>query len=60
MQFWAKIALLSGLLMIVGPAMLRISDFIDNSIFTAFFAIGILLVIIGNNNRIPEDRKAFE
>lgn len=55
LELWPKIALLAGLFMIVGPAVLRLEYLIDNSTFTAFFAVGFILVIIANNNRRRPD-----
>lgn len=55
LELWPKIALLAGLFMIVGPAVLRMEYLIDNSTFTAFFAVGFILVIIANNNRRRPD-----
>ncbi len=54
MQIWSKLALVSGLLLIVVPATLRIGDvvYVDNSTFTTVFVIGIILIVIGNNNRM--------
>ncbi len=56
MEFWTKVALLIGLLLIVVPALLRMEDivYVDNSTFTTFFVIGILLIVIGNNNRLRQ------
>jgi hypothetical protein len=58
-EFWPKLALVIGLLLIVVPATLRIGDvvYVDNSTFTAFFAIGIIMIVIANSNRrrSPED-----
>jgi len=53
-QIWSKLALVSGLLLIVVPATLRIGDvvYVDNSTFTTVFVIGIILIVIGNNNRM--------
>ncbi|HZY95405.1 MAG TPA: hypothetical protein VFE98_11220 [Candidatus Bathyarchaeia archaeon] len=54
MEFWPKVALLAGLGIILGPAVLRIESVIDNSNFTMFFVLGFVLLVIANNNR---DRK---
>ncbi len=57
MEFWTKIALLIGLLVIVVPALVRMEDivYVDNSTFTTFFVIGIILIVIGNNNRLRQE-----
>ncbi len=55
MEFWPKIALLAGLAIIVGPAVLRIESVIDNSNFTMFFVLGFVLIVIANNNRERRD-----
>jgi uncharacterized membrane protein YidH (DUF202 family) len=57
MEFWSKVALLAGLFMIVTPAVLRMNDVIDNSIFSAIFVVGILLVIVANNNWTRRDEQ---
>ncbi len=53
MELLPKLALLIGLLLIVVPATLRIGEvfYVDNSTFTAFFAIGIIMIMIANSNR---------
>ncbi len=52
MEFWTKLALFVGLLMIVSPLVLRMYDFIDNSTTAPFFLIGVILVVIGERNRV--------
>ncbi len=54
MEFWTKLALVMGLLLIVVPASLRMGGivYVDNSTFTAIFVIGVILIVIGNNNRL--------
>jgi hypothetical protein len=52
MEFWTKLALFIGLLLIVTPLVLRMYDFIDNSTTTPFFVIGVVLVVIGERNRV--------
>ena len=52
MEFWTKLALFIGLLLIVSPLVLRMYDFIDNSTTLPFFLIGVILVIIGERNRV--------
>jgi len=52
MEFWTKLALFNGLVLIVSPLVLRMYDFIDNSTTLPFFVIGVILVVIGERNRI--------
>jgi hypothetical protein len=52
MEFWTKLALVSGLLLIVSPLVLRMYNFIDNSTTAPFFLIGVVLVVIGERNRV--------
>ena len=52
MEFWTKLALFSGLVLIVSPLVLRMYDFIDNSTTLPFFVIGVILVAIGERNRV--------
>ncbi len=52
MKFWTKLALFLGLLLIVSPLVLRMYDFIDNSTTAPFFLIGVILVVIGERNRV--------
>jgi hypothetical protein len=55
MEFWTKLALFIGLLLIVTPLVLRMYDFIDNSTTMPFFVIGVVLVVIGERNRVRLD-----
>ena len=52
MEFWTKLALFIGLLLIVTPLVLRTYNFIDNSTTMPFFVIGVVLVVIGERNRV--------
>ena len=52
MEFWTKLALFVGLLLIVSPLVLRMYGFIDNSTTLPFFVIGVILVVIGERNRV--------
>jgi len=51
MDFWTKLAFLTGLVLIVSPLMLRMYDFIDNATTLPFFVIGVILVVMGERNR---------
>ena len=52
MEFWTKLALFVGLVLIVSPLVLRMYDFIDNSTTAPLFLIGVILVVIGERNRV--------
>ena len=52
MEFWTKLALFVGLLLIVSPLVLRMYVFIDNSTTAPFFLIGVILVVVGERNRV--------
>ncbi len=52
MEFWTKLALFTGFLLIVSPLVLRMYDLIDNSTTAPFFLIGVVLVVIGERNRV--------
>ncbi len=52
MEFWTKLALFIGLVLIVSPLVLRMYDFIDNSTTLPVFVIGVILVVIGERNRV--------
>jgi hypothetical protein len=58
MEFWTKLALFIGLLLIVTPLVLRMYDFIDNSTTMPFFVIGVILVVIGERNRVRLEEKS--
>ena len=55
MEYWTKLALFAGLLLIVSPLVLRTYDLIDNSTTAPFFLIGLILVVIGERNRVREE-----
>ena len=52
MDFWTKLAFLTGLVLIVSPLTLRTYDFIDNATTLPFFVIGVILVVMGERNRV--------
>jgi hypothetical protein len=52
MEFWTKLALFTGLLLIVSPLVLRMYDLIGNDTTLPFFVIGVILVVIGERNRV--------
>ena len=51
MDFWTKLAFVTGFVMIVSPLALRTYDFIDNATTLPFFVIGVILVVMGERNR---------
>ena len=52
MDFWTRLAFLTGFVLIVSPLTLRTYDLIDNATTLPFFVIGVLLVVIGERNRV--------
>ena len=52
MDFWTKLAFLTGFVLIVSPLALRTYEFIDNATTLPFFVIGVILVIMGERNRV--------
>jgi hypothetical protein len=52
MEFWTKLALFIGLVLIVSPLVLRMYNFIDNSTTAPFFLIGVVIVVIAERNRV--------
>jgi phosphoglycerol transferase MdoB-like AlkP superfamily enzyme len=51
MDFWTKLAFLTGFVLIVCPLALRTYEFIDNATTLPFFVIGVILVAMGERNR---------
>jgi phosphoglycerol transferase MdoB-like AlkP superfamily enzyme len=52
MDFWTKIAFVTGFVLIVSPLMFRTYDLIDNATTLPFFIIGVILVVMGERNRV--------
>ena len=52
MDFWTKLAFLTGFLLTVSPLVIRMYDLIDNATTLPFFVIGVILVVIGERNRV--------
>jgi len=52
LDFWTKLAFLTGSVLIVSPLTLRTYDLIDNATTLPFFVIGVLLVVMGERNRV--------
>ena len=51
MDFWTRLAFVTGFVLIVSPLALRTYDFIDNATTLPFFVIGVILVVMGERNR---------
>jgi hypothetical protein len=52
MDFWTKLAFVMGFVLIVSPLALRTYDFVDNATTLPFFVIGVILVVMGERNRV--------
>ena len=52
MEFWTELAFILGFTLTLGSLGLRWYDFIDNSMTLPFFVIGVIIVIIGERNRV--------
>jgi len=52
MDFWTRLAFLTGFVLIVSPLTLRTYDLIDNATTLPFFVIGVILVVVGERNRV--------
>jgi len=52
MDFWTRLAFLTGLVLIVSPLTLRTYDLIDNATTLPLFVIGVILVVMGERNRV--------
>jgi hypothetical protein len=60
MDFWTKLAFVTGFVLIVSPLALRTYDFIDNATTLPFFVIGVILVVMGERNRVHlEESRIF-
>jgi len=46
-----KLTAIAGFLLIVGPALLAINGFLDNSAFTVLFIVGFVLIIVSGSNK---------
>ncbi len=58
MDFWTKVAFFIGFLLIVSPLTLRMYDLIDNATTLPFFVIGVIIVVMGERNRVRlEERR---
>jgi hypothetical protein len=52
MDFWTKLAFLVGFPLILSPLTLRMYDLIDNATTLPFFVIGVIVVVMGERNRV--------
>jgi hypothetical protein len=52
MDFWTKLAFLVGFALILSPLTLRMYDLIDNATTLPFFVIGVIVVVMGERNRV--------
>jgi hypothetical protein len=52
MDFWTKLSFFIGFLLIVSPLTLRMYDLIDNATTLPFFVIGVIIVVMGERNRV--------
>jgi hypothetical protein len=52
MDFWTRLAFLTGFVLIVSPLTLRTYDLIDNATTLPFFVIGVILVVMGERSRV--------
>lgn len=59
MDFWTKLAFLTGSILIVSPLTLRWYDFIDNATTLPFFLIGVIIVVMGERNRVHLEEARF-
>ena len=51
-----KLTAIAGFSLIVGPALLAINGFLDNSTFTVLFIVGFVLIIVSSSNRARSSR----
>ncbi len=57
MDFWTKAAFLIGFLLAVSSLLVRMYNFIDNSTTLPFFVIGVIVVVMGERNRVRLEEK---
>ena len=51
MRTLGKLTAIASFFLIVGPALLTINGFVDNSTFTVLFIVGFVLIIVSGSNR---------
>ena len=59
LDFWTKLAFLTGTILIVGPLAIRWFDLIDNATTAPFFVIGVIIVVMGERNRVRIEEGRF-
>ena len=59
LDFWTKLAFLTGTILIVSPLTLRWYDLIDNATTAPFFVIGVIIVVMGERNRVRIEEGRF-
>jgi hypothetical protein len=59
MDFWTKLAFLTGFVLIGSPLTLRMYDLIDNATTLPFFVIGVIIVVMGERNRVHLEERRF-
>ena len=59
MDFWTKLAFLTGTILIVSPLALRMYNLIDNATTAPFFVIGVIIVVMGERNRVHIEEGRF-
>jgi hypothetical protein len=59
MDFWTKLAFLTGFVLIVSPLTLRMYDLIDNAATAPIFVIGVIIVAMGERNRVSLEEARF-
>lgn len=59
MDFWTKLAFLTGTILIVSPLAVRWLELIDNATTAPFFVIGVIVVVMGERNRVRIEEGRF-
>lgn len=59
MDFWTKLAFLTGTILMVTPLTIRMFDLIDNATTAPFFVIGVIIVAMGELNRVHLEERRF-
>ena len=59
LDFWTKLAFLTGTILIASPLTLRWYDLIDNATTLPFFVIGVIIVVMGERNRVHLEESRF-
>ena len=59
LDFWTKLAFLTGTVLIVSPLTIRFFELIDNATTAPFFVIGVIIVVMGERNRVRIEEGRF-